>query len=91
MTTLLITLTILEIAIVLLVLVGYLIAIAKSLRRTSELLGKVAFGVRAIETQCESVGPAVVTLNERLETVAGALADLSDLTQARTPARSGRS
>ncbi len=88
MKTLLITLTLLEIAVVLVVLVGYLIAIATSLRRTSVLLGKVAFGVRAIETQCEVVGPAVVTLNERLEVVSEALADLSDLTNSRVPASS---
>ncbi len=86
MTTLLVTLTLVEIAVVVAVLVGYLIAIATSLRRTSELLAKVGFGVRAIETQCEAVGPAVVTLNERLEVVSDALADLADLTDSRVPA-----
>ncbi len=75
----LITLTIVEIALVLLVLVYYLVRIAASLRRTSVLLGKVAFGVRAIETQCSAIGPSVVTVNEQLTGVSGALSTLSGL------------
>jgi hypothetical protein len=51
MTALLVTLTIVEIALVAVVLVYYLARVAASLRRTAVLLGKVAFGVRAIETQ----------------------------------------
>ena len=79
MTALLVTLTLLEIAVVLVVLVYYLVRIAASLRRTSVLLGKVAFGVRAIETQCSSIGPSVVTINEQLSGVSGALSDLTRL------------
>lgn len=79
MTALLITLTLLEIAVVLVVLVYYLVRISASLRRTSVLLGKVAFGVRAIETQCSAIGPSVVTINEQLTGVSGALADLTRL------------
>ena len=73
MTALLVTLTLVEIALVAVVLVYYLLRVAASLRRTSVLLGKVAFGVRAIETQCNVIGPAVVTVNGQLEGVAGAL------------------
>ncbi len=79
MTALLVTLTLLEIVVVVVVLVYYLMRIAASLRRTSVLLGKVAFGVRAIETQCSSIGPSVVTINDLLGGVAAALAQLTAL------------
>lgn len=82
MTALLVTLTIVEIVLVAAVLVHYLARIAGSLRRTSVLLGKVAFGVRAIETQCSVIGPSVVTVNGQLAGIAGALAELTDLADA---------
>ncbi len=92
MTGLLVTLTIVEIVLVAVVLVYYLVRIAASLRRTSVLLGKVAFGVRAIETQCEVIGPSVLKVNDQLGGVAEALADLADLANtAAAPARAGRS
>lgn len=83
MTAVLITLTIVEIVLVSIVLVYYLARIAASLRRTSSVLGKVAFGVRAIETQCEVIGPAVTTVNDQLVGVASALEDLTLLADAR--------
>lgn len=82
MTALLVTLTIVEIVLVVIVLVYYLARVAASLRRTSTLLGKVAFGVRAIETQTQVIGPSVLTVNDQLATVADALADLTDLADA---------
>lgn len=82
MTALLVTLTIVEIVLVLLVLVYYLVRIAASLRRTSTLLAKVAFGVRAIETQTGVIGPSVGKVNEQLVTVADALTDLTELAEA---------
>lgn len=81
-TGLLIFLTIVEIVLVVVVLVYYLMRIAASLRRTSTLLGKVAFGVRAIETQCNVIGPSVVKINGQLAGVAEALSDLTDLADA---------
>jgi len=81
-TALLVTLTVLEIIVVVVVLVYYLVRIAGSLRRTSVLLGKVAFGVRAIETQCNVIGPSVLTVNEQLGGVAQALDDLAGLADA---------
>jgi len=81
-TALLITLTVLEIVLVVIVLVYYLARIAASLRRTSTLLGKVAFGVRAIETQCQVIGPSVLSVNDQLAGVADSLADLTDLADA---------
>ena len=86
MTALLVTLTIVEIALVALVLVYYLCRIAGSLRRTSVLLGKVAFGIRAIETQCNVIGPSVLTVNDQLVGVAAALGDLAALANARADA-----
>ncbi len=73
MRTLLIVLTVAEIVVFVGALAGYLIAIARSLRRISQSLGKVTFGVRAIETQCASVGPSVTRVNEQLTVIAGAL------------------
>ena len=76
------TLTIVEIVLVVVVLVYYLLRIAASLRRTSALLGKVSFGVRAIETQTEVIGPAVTTVNGQLRTIGDALSDLTGLAAA---------
>ncbi|MBA3781329.1 MAG: hypothetical protein H0X12_05675 [Nocardioides sp.] len=90
MTALLVTLTLLEIAVVLVVLVYYLLRISASLRRTSVLLGKVAFGVRAIETQCSSIGPSVVTINEQLSGVSGALGALTRLADDAASSAGGR-
>lgn len=57
------------------VLAGYLVAIAAVLRKVSETLGQVTFGVRAIERQTEGLGPALGEINGALEQVAGALDD----------------
>lgn len=82
MRTLLVIATAVEIVLVLVVLVVYLLAITRSLRRTSVHLAKVSFGVRAIESQCAPIGPSVVRINEQLETIAGVLHDLGDLAEA---------
>lgn len=90
MTALLVTLTIVEIALVAVVLVYYLVRVAASLRRTSVLLGKVAFGVRAIETQCNVIGPSVLTVNDQLAGVSAALADLTGLAESAAAPRGKR-
>ena len=88
---LLVTLTIVEIVLVVVVLVYYLVRVAASLRRTSALLAKVSFGVRAIETQTDVIGPSVVKVNDQLTGIANALADLTDLaTAAARPTRARR-
>lgn len=84
MTALLVTLSIVEIALVALVLVYYLLRIAASLRRTAAVLAKVAFGVRAIETQCQVIGPAVLTVNDQLSAISGALSDVTELADSRS-------
>lgn len=55
------------------VLAGYLIAIAATLHKVSQALGRVTFGVRAIETQTAPIGPALRDVNADLEAVAAAL------------------
>ncbi len=65
--------TIVEVLALVGVLAGYLIVIARSLAHVSQTLGKVAFGVRAIETQTAPIGPALTSTNASLEQVAGRL------------------
>jgi len=90
-TALLVVLTLLEIVIVVGVLVAYLVAISRSLRRTTVLLGKVSFGVRAIETQCAPIGPSVLTINSQLAGIAAALGGVTALAvQTAAGAPSGR-
>ncbi len=90
MTALLVVLTLAEILLVVAVLVYYLVRVAASLRRTSVLLGKVAFGVRAIETQCSAIGPAVLTVNEQLGGIGTALSEVTELATAAAGGAAGR-
>ena len=83
MNTVLIVVTLVEVAIVVVVLALYLIAIAAKLRKVSTTLGLITFGVRAIEKQTEPIGPVVGDINDALEQVAAALDEVS---KPRTPA-----
>lgn len=56
-----------------LVLAYFLIRISRLLKLIIATLGKVAFGVRAVETQCAVIGPAVLDLNGKLTHVAEGL------------------
>lgn len=76
MTTVLVILTVVYVLILVGALATYLILISASLTRTSKNLAKVTFGVRAIETQCSSIGPSVTRANEQLNVIAGALGGL---------------
>ena len=91
MTTLLVVLTVAEILVFVAAVAGYLIAIARSLNRTSASLAKVTFGVRAIEKQAEPIGPGVTRINQQLTTIAGALDGVATLAEAagRAPGTSG--
>lgn len=82
MRNLLITLTVVEVVLVLLVLVYYLLQISKSLHETCRHLAKITFGVRAVETQCSTIGPSVVRINEQLTTIAGAVGGVADKAEA---------
>lgn len=73
MRTLLIVLSVIEILLVVSALAFYLWRIARTLRASSANLAKVTFGVRAIETQCASIGPSVVKVNGQLSAIAAAL------------------
>jgi predicted PurR-regulated permease PerM len=85
MIPLLIALTVVEILLVVAVLAVYLVKIAQSLQNTIGYLGKVSFGVRAIETQVETVGPSVVRINDQLDAIAAELAELERLAAQRRP------
>jgi hypothetical protein len=78
MRTILIVLTVVEVLVLVTALVYYLVVISASLNRTSANLAKVTYGVRAIETQCSSIGPSVTRANEQLNVIAGALGGLVD-------------
>ena len=78
MRNLLITLTVLEIALVVGVLAFYLIRISRSLYLSAQHLAKVTFGVRAVETQCASIGPSVTRINEQLLGISSALSGVAD-------------
>ncbi len=62
-----------EVLLLVAVLAGYLVAIAAKLRHVSDTLGKITFGVRAIDKQTEPIGPRLGEINGALEQVAGAL------------------
>ncbi len=78
MTTLLVILTVLEVAIVVGVLALYLIALTRRLRNISTYLGKISFGVRAVESQTGAVGPAVLRINSLLEEIGEALGPIAE-------------
>lgn len=69
---LLFVLTLVELSLVVGVLLYYLVAIIRSLRRTSRTLAAVTFGVRAIEVQTAPVGARLRALNASLEELAAA-------------------
>ncbi len=83
METVLIVVTLVEVLLLVVVLATYLIVINATLRKISETLGLVRFGVRAIEKQTESIGPSLTEVNSALEQVAGALDDAAK--RSRTP------
>jgi hypothetical protein len=78
MTALLVTLTVVEIALVIGVLAVYLALISRRLRVVSTYLGRLAFGVRAVETQTASIGPSVVRINKTLQEIDAALGPLAE-------------
>ncbi len=73
MRTALIVVTLVEVALLVVVLAAYLIVIARTLRNVARKLGLITFGVRAIEKQTEPLGPAVADVNGALEEVIAAL------------------
>lgn len=64
-----VTLSVIEIVLLVVVLALYLIAVSARLKSISATLAKVTFGVRAVEEQV-SIGPRVNELNRMLREVA---------------------
>ncbi len=71
--TLRIFMTVLEIALLTLVLAWFLARIARLLNAISATCGKITFGVRAVETQCAVIGPTADRLNAGLSEVVSKL------------------
>ncbi len=78
MTALLVTLSVIEIALVVVVLAVYLILIDKHLKVISTWLGKVAFGVRAVNSQTAPIGPSVIRINTTLREIDEALGPIAE-------------
>lgn len=81
MVILLVILTIIEILIFVGILAVYLLKIKYSLTTSVGYLAKTTFGVRAIESQCRSIGPNVIKVNAQLDQVATGLRELTDLAE----------
>lgn len=75
MTGLLVFLTVLEIALVVGVLAAYITLITRRLRRISVYLGKIAFGVRAVDTQTAAIEPAAGRINSGLRKIEALLGE----------------
>ncbi len=73
MTSLLVTLTVIEIVLLVVVLAFFLVRITRLLRKIAVNLAKVTWGVRTLERQCSVIGPAADSINNNL---AAAAADL---------------
>lgn len=74
--TTLVVLTVLEIVLLVGVLAVFLMMITRGLNSISANLAKVAFGVRAVESQCVVIGPEVQKINRTLREAAGVLPGL---------------
>lgn len=68
--------TLIIVAVLVLALAYYLARVVLILNHVNDQLGKVTFGVRAIENQTLPIGELVTDLNGNLTAVAGALEDL---------------
>ncbi len=68
-----IILTVVEIAALVVVLAIYLATIARLLNSISANLARITFGVRAVETMCAVIGPAVDKINGNLSSTANGL------------------
>jgi hypothetical protein len=64
--TLLVALTVLEVLALVAVLAVYVVLLTRRLRSISANLGRIAFGVRAVETQLLRIRPATARINHGL-------------------------
>lgn len=72
-TTTLVVLTVLEVVILVAALAFFLVVLTRRLRSISGNLARIAFGVRAVETQVSVLGPGVTRINGTLAEINGAL------------------
>jgi hypothetical protein len=63
-------LSIVDVLLLVIVLAFFLNWVARLLNSISATLGKVTFGVRAVETQCAVIGPAADRINANLTSAA---------------------
>jgi len=68
-----IILTVVEIGLLVIVLAIYLATVARLLNSISANLARITFGVRAVETMCAVIGPAVDKINGNLASTANGL------------------
>jgi hypothetical protein len=87
MTTALVILTVVEVAVVVAVLATYLVLVDRRLRVVSSYLGKIAFGVRAVESQTAPIGPSVLRINATLREIDAALGPIADKARRAADAR----
>lgn len=78
MTTALVILTVVEVVLVVAVLAVYLILLTRRLLTITRYLGKIAFGVRAVNSQTAPVGPSVLRINSSLKEIEDALGPLAE-------------
>jgi len=73
--TLRVVLSVVEIALIVVILAYFLNKVARLLNSISTTLGRITFGVRAVETQCAVIGPAADEINANLKETVGHLQD----------------
>jgi hypothetical protein len=71
--TLRVFLTVLEIVLVIGTLAYFLSVVSRQLMSISATLGKITFGVRAVLTQCQVIGPSTERINRNLQEIARGL------------------
>lgn len=71
--TLLVVLTVIEIVALVAVLAVYVVLVTRRLRSVAGNLARVAFGVRAVETQVKVIEPAALRVNAALQDMSAAL------------------
>lgn len=74
----LVTLSVVEILLLVAVLALFLLLLTRRLRQVVDSLARIAFGVRAVETQVGLVSPATTEVNERLAELTRAVAEAAD-------------
>jgi hypothetical protein len=77
-TTTLVVLTVTETVLLVVILATYLILLTKRLNSIADTLGTVAYGVRAVESQLEQIGPGVRRVNGALGDTGGVLSGVAD-------------